>query len=300
VDKVRSEQLGAIAEGDNDTRTTADRLLRRSVYPEPNPLGRRVLGTGAIVATLDRDAVTAYHAEVFSPIGATIAVVGGIDAFGFVLETLSSAFSTWAGVRRAGEFEGQFDSNDAAVRTTEAIPGKSQADIAVGVASIPRRHPDYYALDVGNLILGRLGLMGRLGAEVRDRQGLAYYASSQLESRRDGALWAARAGVDPVNIERAVDAVKAELDRLRDELVSVQELEDAKSYLTGVLPLALETHDGVAAILLAIEEFDLGLDYLDRYPDIIAAVSRDQVRDAARSHLDPGTLAIAVARPTGQ
>ena len=66
------------------------------------------------------------------------------------------------------------------------------------------------------------------------------------------------------------DAIEAELDRLRDDLVSDQELEDAKSYLTGVLPLALETHDGVAATLLAIEEFGLGLDYLDRYPDIIA------------------------------
>jgi zinc protease len=64
-----------------------------------------------------------------------------------------------------------------------------------------------------------------------------------------------------------------------------------------VLPLALETHDGVASTLLAIEEFGLGLDYLDRYPDIIAAVSRDQVGEAVRSHLDPETLAIGIARP---
>ncbi|MDF2758159.1 MAG: peptidase domain protein, partial [Thermomicrobiales bacterium] len=149
------------------------------------------------------------------------------------------------------------------------------------------------------LILGRLGLMGRLGAEVRDRQGLAYHVSSHLEPRRDGTLWAARAGVDPENIERAIQAIKSELERLRGELVSGQELEDAKSYLTGVLPLALETHDGVASTLLAIEEFALGLDYLDRYPDIIAAVSRDQVREAARSHLDPETLAIGIARPAG-
>jgi zinc protease len=110
-------------------------------------------------------------------------------------------------------------------------------------------------------------------------------------------LWAARAGVDPENIERALHAIQSELNRLRDELVSDHELEDAKSFLTGVLPLALETHDGVASILLAIEEFGLGLDYLDRYPDIIGAVSREQVRDAARSHLDPETLAIGIARP---
>jgi zinc protease len=126
---------------------------------------------------------------------------------------------------------------------------------------------------------------------------LAYYAASQLESRRDGTLWAARAGVDPENIERALLAIKTELERLRGDLVFDQELEDAESYLTGVLPLALETHDGVASILLTIEEFGLGLDYLDRYPDIIAAVSREQVREAARSHLDPETLAIGIANP---
>lgn len=297
VGKVRSEQLGAIAESDNDTRATADRLLRRCVYPEPNPFGRRVLGNGEIVATLDRDTVTAYHARAFTPIGATIAVVGGIGNFGLALETLSSAFSSWDVSRRPADIGNWLVTNEVAVRATEVIPGKSQADIAVGVASIPRGSPEYYALDVGNLILGRLGLMGRLGAEVRDRQGLAYYASTQLEPRRDGTLWTARAGVDPDNIERAVHSIETELDRLRGDLVSEQELEDAKSYLTGVLPLALETHNGVAATLLAIEEFDLGLDYLDRYPEIIAGISREQVREAARSHLDPETLAIGIARP---
>jgi zinc protease len=212
---------------------------------------------------------------------------------------LSSSFSSWDGSPRAVGFENRLTRNDAPVLATEEIPGKSQADITVGVATIPRGHRDYYALDLGNLILGRLGLMGRLGAEVRDRQGLAYHASSQLEARRDGTLWAARAGVDPENIERAVQAIRSELDRLRGELVSDQELEDAKSYLTGVLPLALETHDGVASTLLAIEEFDLGLDYLDRYPDIIAAVGREHVRQAARAHLDPERLAIGIAGPLG-
>ncbi|MDF3017782.1 MAG: peptidase domain protein, partial [Thermomicrobiales bacterium] len=261
--------------------------------------GRRVLGQSEIVARLDRDAVAAYHARTFSSMGAAIAVVGGIEEFGHAVETLSSSFSSWDGSPQAVDFENRLASNDAPVLVTEAIPGKSQADITVGVATIPRGHRDYYALDLGNLILGRLGLMGRLGAEVRDRQGLAYHVSSHLEPRRDGTLWAARAGVDPENIERAIQAIKSELERLRGELVSGQELEDAKSYLTGVLPLALETHDGVASTLLAIEEFALGLDYLDRYPDIIAAVSRDQVREAARSHLDPETLAIGIARPAG-
>src|SRR3712207_8010415 len=70
VVKVRSEQIGAIAEADNDTRATADRLLRRSVYPEPNPFGRRLLGNGEIVATLDREAVDGHPASGVNPGGA--------------------------------------------------------------------------------------------------------------------------------------------------------------------------------------------------------------------------------------
>jgi zinc protease len=297
IERVRSEQLGAIAEADNDTRATADRLLRRSVYPEPNPFGRRVLGKREVVAALDREAVVAYHARAFGPQGATIAVVGGFGQFADAIDLLAPAFGSWDVTARTVEISNRLVTNATMVRTTEAIPGKSQVDIAAGVATIPRGHQDYYALDIGNMILGRLGLMGRLGAEVRDRQGLAYHASSQLEPRRDSTLWAARAGVDPDNVERAVHAVQTELERLRSDLVSDEELTDAKSYLTGVLPLALETHDGVASLLLAIEEFGLGLDYLDRYPDIIAAVGREQVRQAARLHLDPDKLAIGIARP---
>jgi zinc protease len=139
--------------------------------------------------------------------------------------------------------------------------------------------------------------MGRLGAEVRDRQGLAYYTFSQLEPRTDGTLWSARAGVDPANVERTVESMELELERLREELVSDEEIRDAKSYLIGVLPLALESHDGVASLLLAIEEFGLGLDYLSRYPDLIAAVTRKDVRAAANRHLDPARRVISSAGP---
>jgi zinc protease len=139
--------------------------------------------------------------------------------------------------------------------------------------------------------------MGRLGAEVRDRHGLAYHVSSQIEPRNDSSLWAARAGVAPADVERAIDATQEELERIRGELVTEEELRSAQSYSIGVLPLALESPDGVAATLLSIEEFDLGLDYLVRYPDIINAVTREAVRDAAQQHLDLHRAAIGVAGP---
>ena len=139
--------------------------------------------------------------------------------------------------------------------TSRRSLARSQADLAVGVATISRRDPGYYALDLANLILGRLGLMGRLGAEVRDRQGLAYYVFSQIEPRNVGSLWSARAGVAAENVERALQAIDEQVRALLANGVTAEELRDAKSYATGILPLALETHDGAAAMLLAIEEF---------------------------------------------
>lgn len=296
VARVRAEQLGSISELNHDTRATADRLMRGGVYPEPNPLGRRVLGTAETVGGLDQRAVRDFHTARYGPRSAAIAVVGGLNGFGRALETIATAFGSWRGA--AGNPNAQESSeNDNRVSQTEAIPGKSQADLAVGLATIPRKHPDYYALDMANLVLGRLGLMGRLGAEVRDKQGLAYYVFSQIEPHVDGSLWAARAGVDPANVDRALAAIEAELTRLRTTPITAAELEDAKSYSVGVLPLALETHDGMAATLLAIEQFSLGLDYFDRYPDIVASITRDDVLTAAAQHLDPSRLAIGVAKP---
>jgi zinc protease len=232
-----------------------------------------------------------------TPARAAFAVVGGIGGGDEITSLLESAFGPWtAGRREMGEPD-LSPTNPAAELVEVGIPGKSQADLAAGLATIPRLHPDFVPLDVANLILGRLGLMGRLGTEVRDKQGLAYYAFSQVEPRRDGTLWSARAGVDPANIERALTSIRAELERLRREPVSETELADARSYLVGVLPLALESNDGVAATLLSLEEYGLGLDYLDRYPAIITAVTREDILRAASEHLNPEKLVISVARP---
>jgi zinc protease len=298
VARVRAEQLGTISELDHDTRATADRLMRGGVYPAPNPLGRRVLGSTESVSALDRGAVAAFHATNYAPGGASIAVVGGLDGFERAVETITQAFGSWRGVPSLVPSAQESPENDSRVHRTEAIPGKSQADLAAGLTTIPRNHPDYYALDMANLVLGRLGLMGRLGAEVRDKEGLAYYVFSQIEPRVDGSLWVARAGVDPANVDRALAAIESELTRLRASLIAEDELQDAKSYSIGVLPLALETHDGMAATLLAIEQFSLGLDHLDRYPDIITRITRDDVLSAATQHLDPSRLAIGVAKPS--
>ncbi len=297
VERVRNELLTGIREANQDTRSTAERTLRKLLYPAPHPLGRRSSGDLDTVPAIERDELAAFHAASYGPQGAVVAVVGGIPDVASAAAQIEAAFGDWHGGAEPLGDPPAAPARSGTESTREGIPGKSQADLAIGLPTIPRSHPDYYALDVANLILGRLGLMGRLGANVRDKQGLAYYAFSGLEAGRTGSVWAARAGVDPANVERARDAILDELRLVASSPVATDELEDAQSYLTGVLPLALETNDGVASTLLAIEYFGLGLDYLDRYPDIIRSLTIEDVLRAAQTHLDPDHVAVGIAGP---
>jgi zinc protease len=141
--------------------------------------------------------------------------------------------------------------------------------------------------------------MGRLGTNVRDKQGLAYYAYSQLRGGLGPGPWMVSAGVNPVNVDRTVSSMRDEIRRLQDDPVPADELADNKSYLIGTVPIQLETNDGVAENLMNIELYGLGLDYLQRYPEMIAAITAEEVQAAARKYLSPDHYALAVAGPPG-
>jgi zinc protease len=148
-----------------------------------------------------------------------------------------------------------------------------------------RTSPDYYPAMMANLIMGRLGLAGRLGDRVRDQQGLVYYIASSLHAGPGPHPWDIVAGANPKHVERVTALILEEIARLRDDLITDLELEDSRSYLTGALPLRLETNEGIAGFLLNIEEYGLGLDYLQRYPAIINSVSREDIQRVARQYL---------------
>jgi zinc protease len=297
VDKVRAEMLAAIKEQDADTRSVADRGARRLVYPAGHPQAHRVLGDPQSLAALTTADLERFHKQWFGPANMTVAAAGGFGSLDELAEILERAFAGWVSRAAAPSLDLAVPPPASTQRAGAEIPGKSQADVAIAFPVISRLDPGYHALEMANLILGRLGLMGRLGANVRDRQGLAYYAMSGIEAGRSASLWIARAGVDPANVERAIEGITHEVELLVAEPVSDAELRDAKSYSTGVLPLALETNDGIASLLLSIEQYDLGLDYLDRYPAIINALTAEELLAAAGANLAPNRLAFSVAQP---
>ena len=297
LEKIRQETLGAIKEQADSTGAVAERAMRELLLPEGHPSRHSLIGEPETVTAITRDDLVAFHREHYGPAVLTISVVGGIESIDAFAALIQERFSDWTSPATKPADLPPIPAPVAATRDDRGIAGKSQADIAIGFPTLKRSDPDYFPLELGNLILGRLGLMGRLGANVRDLQGLAYYVYSGVDAGRTSGMWSARAGVDPKNVEQAISSIREEVEKLRRELVSQQELSDAKSFLTGSVPLALERNDGIADLLLSIEHHELGLDYLDRYPALISAVTAEQILAAAQKHLDETRLAVAVAGP---
>jgi zinc protease len=140
-------------------------------------------------------------------------------------------------------------------------------------------------------------MMGRIGDHVRDEKGLAYYSYSTLDAGLEPGPWSAIAGVAPPNVEPARDAILEEVRRMQLQPVSEQELSDTKAFLVGSLPLRLEAKESVAAQIAHMHVYQLGLDYLHRYPQCIEAVTREDVMAVTAKHMDPDRYVIAVAGP---
>ena len=297
LERVRQQTLTGIREQENDTRAAASRALRELLYPDGHPYRMQVSGEIDTVSAFSRDELADYHQRYFGPAVTTVAMVGAFPDLDAATNLIQRHLGDWSVAVPPVQTPAPGSAPGRTARKSRAVPGKSQSDLAAAFPTIPRSHPDYYALNVANVILGQLGLMGRLGADVRDDQGLAYYVYSRLSAGTVGSTWQASAGVDPGNVERALEAITAQLRRLRAEPVTADELADAKSYLTGSLPVGLESPGGVVQLLLTIEEFDLGQDYLDRYPHIIEALTAAELLTAAQTHLDPDRLAVGIAGP---
>jgi zinc protease len=297
VDKVRGQIITGLKELENDTRGLANREFRQLLFTSEHPYGRPGSGTLESVPRIQRDDLVNFYHATYSPQGAAIVVVGDVQAEK-VYHMMESVLGTWQPASNPSSFQvPESHPLTEQRRYVRTMTNKTQADIVLGTVGPARSAQGYYAARLGDLILGHLGLMGRLGETVRDQQGLAYYAYSGLEAGLGRGPWSVRAGVSPANVERAIESILAEITRLRDEPVTDQELEDGKDYLTGSLPLRLETNEGIASTLLDIDLHQLGDDYIIRYPDLIHAVTKEQIQAAAHSYLDPENYALVIVGP---
>ncbi len=256
-----------------------------------HPYGRPVEGTEASVPTITRDDLARFHEAFYRPERAILAVVGDVRVpeLKRLLETRLGGWT--AGGSPVQSLPEPTPPTRPIVRTIQR--GVAQANIVLGHLGVKRDNPDYYAILVMNQILGG-GFNSRLMSTIREANGWAYDVRSVFSPDKYAGTFHVSLQTKNETAQPAIDAVLAEIRRLRDQGVSASELADAKAYLTGSFPLRLDTSSKVARLLASIEYYGLGLDYVDRFPDLIARVSAADVQRVAQQYLHPDQYVLAV------
>jgi zinc protease len=292
----KGEVITSIRQDDDNPAIRASETLMALLYPDGHPYGRRTKGSIEIVESLTRGQLVRLHNERFAPSEVTAVVVGDVDA-GRATDVAARVFGGW---RRPAPPPIRLPAiTPAASRLRVVIPmmNKAQADIAYGLVAITRRDPAYYAHWLMNNAFGQYAIGGRLGDSIRERQGMAYYVSSSLDANIGAGPLVIRAGVSPANVDRAVDSIDEEVKRLVSDGLTAQELDESRRYLIGSIPRALETNAAIANFLQTEEFFDLGLDYDERLPGLLGAVTLEDANAAARRSLDPARATLVIAGP---
>jgi zinc protease len=292
----KGEVITAIRQDEDNPAVRAVEALMAALYGATHPYGRPQKGTIASVERISRESLSRLHAERFAPSASTAVVVGDLDAARAVA-VAERVFGRW---QAPPPFPVTVPSPaPAAARRRIVLPmmNKAQTDIAYGFTSIGRNDPSYYAFWLMNNALGQYALGGRLGDNIRERQGMAYYVSSILDANVVPGPLMIRAGVGPANVDRAIAAIDDELTLMRTGGLTSKELNESRQYLIGSMPRALETNAGIASFLQTAEFFGLGLDYDLRLPGLLRAVTLDEVNRAASRVLDPDRATITIAGP---
>ncbi|HYU54649.1 MAG TPA: pitrilysin family protein [Candidatus Dormibacteraeota bacterium] len=296
IEREREGLLTDIRLRDDDTTRRGMRELQRLVYPPGHPYRKDRFGTAETVKDIDRSDIKDYFENVISKAPTLIAFAGQFKKDG-VVSWAGRTFGTRDEKRNNSKKSGEASLASKNVKREIVMPHKTQADILIGAVACSRTEPDYEPLNLLNVILGELGFMGRLGQRVRDKEGLAYSCTSFLNAGIAGGSWTALAGVNPRNVAKALELMKEEIERVRQELVEEQELADAKQNQLGSALMELESTEGIARTSHNLAHFNLGLDYFVKRRQLFSKITREDLMSMGKKYLDGSRLSTVIVGP---
>ncbi|HEV8131304.1 MAG TPA: pitrilysin family protein [Acidobacteriota bacterium] len=290
----KEKVVNHIRSSNDNPQFVASNEFNRLIYR--HPVGEPIQGDEHSVGVATSKELLEFHQKTFSPKNTLIAMVGAVEPEqGAAL--LSERFSKW---QNDGFTFPPVPALDRAPRKLlkEISMPKEQIHIYLGHLGIDRRDPDYYALQVMDIILGGgPGFTSRIPAKLRDQQGLAYTTYCDIAS--SAGLYPGRfvafISTSPGNRDKALDGLIGEIKSLVDHGITDNELHDAQSYLTGNFVFDFQSNGHVARFLLSAELFHLGFDFLDHYPRIIREITKANVEQVARKHIDPENCTTVIA-----
>ncbi|MCG8695207.1 MAG: insulinase family protein [Minwuiales bacterium] len=296
VERIRGQILVGIARDRTNPRSLVGRGWFSAAYPNDG-YGRPTDGTEESVQAIEIADLKQFVADRLARDNLTIGVVGDIapDALATLLDKTFGGLPENA---RDGTGTDVWPVDDPDLQVIEQQT--PQSVVMFGMRGLKRDDPDYYAAYVMNYVLGGGGLTSRLAESVREKRGLTYSIFSYLNPLAETALYMGGFSSSNETVAQAIDLTRAEFVRMRDDGVTEEELADAKTYLNGSFPLRLTSNSRIAQTVVAMQRQNLGIDYLDRRPDYINAVTAEDVRRVAKRLLRPENLrVVVVGNPKG-
>jgi zinc protease len=290
IDRQRQQILSGLKVSYDDPDYLAGVVFDRLVYGF-HPYGKPDSGTPESITAVTRPDLLAFHKRWFGANNAILAIVGDVtseEAF----SGAERAFGSWERVELP---EVKPEEPPPPTRRVVVVdrPGAAQTEIRVGNVSLPRRHPDYLALDIATKILGGEG-GNRLHRVLRSERGLTYGASADLNALKDTGNIVADTDTRSEKTAEALRLIVEEIVRLQRQRVQQRELSDAQEYLTGSFPLTVETPSAIALQVLNAVFYGLDLNELQTYRERVNAITVDDIQRVAQLYLHPDKLSIVL------
>jgi zinc protease len=289
VEKRRREVLLALKNREDDLAQIAFDLFYETLF-STHPYRFSLLGNEDTVREMQREQLLAYYRQLLDPERLVISVVGDVDT-DHVIAHLQDALALLSPVATKPTLPPE-DPRPSSRRQHHKSLEKQQAHIVLGFQGVTLTNPDRYVLKVLEAILSRQG--GRLFYELREQRALAYSVTAfGVEGLAPGVV-GVYVGTDPSKVQEATTAARAELARLREELVSPAELEQAQKYLTGSFEISLQSNSAQSEEMSFNELYGLGYEHGTRYLAAINAVTAEDIRRVARTYFEDNTDTLVV------
>ncbi|MDI6801033.1 MAG: pitrilysin family protein [Thermodesulfovibrionales bacterium] len=285
---------GVLKRSEEEPGFIAEKAFIKEVFGN-HPYGRRIEGDTESISKITRDDVMDFYREFYVPQNAILSVVG--DLTQEELDSIIKQYlSGWQNSDCPCSSVPEKRKTPSVDKTKVVLIHKdiTQANIILGHMGISRSNYDYYAVSVMNYILGGGGFASRLMKVVRDEMGLTYSIHSSFIGNREPGQFDVEVQTKNESAGAVIQEILKQMEKIRTEPVTEQELKDAKAYLTGSFPRRLETGRRIADFLAAVEFYNLGDDYIKKYPEYINRITKDDVLRVAKKYLNPERYVLVV------
>lgn len=295
VDRVRGQVLSGIQSDATNPSRIAGAAFDAAAFGD-HPYGTSANGTEDSVVALTRDDIIEAHRNALVRSRVHVGAAGDISA-----EELSLLVDELLGALPEDGPPLPARAEYALAGGTTVVPFETPQSVALfGHQGIQRDDEGFFAAFILNEILGGRGLQSRLMEEVREKRGLTYGVSSFLVPKDHAELYLGSVASANDRIAQAIDVIRAEWARMASEGVTPQELEAAKTYLTGAYPLRFDGNGSIAGILAGMQATGLSVDYVQNRNALLSAVTLQEVNEMAAELLDPEALHfVVVGQPVG-